>query len=230
MEDYAAKMQLKSDAALRVYVTGYAQYRDEAVLAALAELRRRDQPAPEEDELRPLLEAAVRQQQATTPAPTPPSERPTAKPVATEETELDPNAPTLYTPGVIVLFSVLFHFITGAILLALNLKALGRSRAIWGLVAFVLAYIVGELLVIRLLMTRYGTSALDPLLVAALNLPAILAYILWFWPRYVGTHRFHSRKWLLPLLICFVVVALLQVGAVYLLKQVPGGAQLLHRP
>ncbi|NML67047.1 hypothetical protein HHL22_17715 [Hymenobacter sp. RP-2-7] len=230
MEDYAAKMQLKSDAALREYVTGYAQYRDEAVLAALAELRRRDQPAPEETELRPLLEAVVRQQQATAPAPTPPPERAAAKPPAAEETELDPNAPTLYTPGVIVLFSVLFHFITGAILLALNFKTLGRSRAIWGLGAFVLAYIVGELLVMRLLMARYGTGALDPLLVAALNLPAILAYILWFWPRYVGTHRFRSRSWLLPLLICFVVIAVLQMLMVYLLKQVPGGAQLLQRP
>lgn len=230
MEDYAAKMQLKSDAALREYVTGYAQYRDEAVLAALAELRRRGQPAAEEVELRPLLEAAV-QQQAAAAATVAPPERPTpAKPLAADEAELDANAPTLYTPGVIVLFSVLFHFITGAILLALNFKALGRSRAIWGLGAFVLAYIVGELVVVRLLMNHYGTSALDPLLVAALNLPAILTYILWFWPRYVGTHRFRSRSWLLPLLICFVVIAVLQMVVVYLLKQLPGGAQFLQRP
>ena len=41
MEDYAAKMLLKTDAALREYVAGHAQYRDAAVLAALAELRRR---------------------------------------------------------------------------------------------------------------------------------------------------------------------------------------------
>jgi hypothetical protein len=53
MEDYAAKMQLKSDTALRDYVTGYAQYREVAVLAAFDELRRRGQPAPEEAALRP---------------------------------------------------------------------------------------------------------------------------------------------------------------------------------
>ena len=46
MEDYAAKMQLKTDAALREYVNGYAQYREAAVLAAFDELRRRGQPAP----------------------------------------------------------------------------------------------------------------------------------------------------------------------------------------
>lgn len=228
MEDYGAKMQLKSNAALREYVTGYAQYRDEAVLAALAELRRRNQPAPEETELRPLLEAAVSQQQAAIVAL--PERAVAAKPPATEATEPGPDAPMLYTPGVIVLFSVLFHFITGAVLLAINFKTLGRSRAIWGLVAFVVAYIVGEALVIHFLMDHYGASALDPLLVAGLNLPAILAYILWFWPRYVGTYQFRSRNWLLPLLICFVAVALLQFLFVYLLKQVPGGAQFLQKP
>ena len=226
MEDYAAKMLLKSDAALREYVTSYSQYRDEAVLAALAELRRRDQPAAEETELRPLLEAAISRQPVVVAAP---AERPAvARPAG--EAALDPDAPVLYTPGVIVLFSVLFHFIAGAVLLSLNFKALGRSRAIWWLVAFVVAYIAGEALVIRLLMDHYGASAFDPLLVAALNLPAILTYILWFWPRYVGTHQFRSRNWLLPLLICFVAVVLLQIGAVYLLKQVPGGAQFLHQP
>ena len=55
MEDYAAKMPLKSDADLRGYVTGYAQYREAAVLAAFDELRRRGQPAPEEPALRPAL-------------------------------------------------------------------------------------------------------------------------------------------------------------------------------
>ena len=53
MEDYAAKMLLKTDAALREYVTGHVQYREAAVLAALDELRRRGQPAPEEAALRP---------------------------------------------------------------------------------------------------------------------------------------------------------------------------------
>jgi hypothetical protein len=59
MEDYAAKMALKPDAALREYVTGHAQYREDAVLAALDELRRRGQPALEEATLRPQLEAAA---------------------------------------------------------------------------------------------------------------------------------------------------------------------------
>ena len=64
MEDYAAKMALKPDADLREYVTGHAQYREGAVLAALDELRRRGLPAPEDATLRPALEAAVQAQAA----------------------------------------------------------------------------------------------------------------------------------------------------------------------
>ena len=59
MEDYAAKMLLKTDAALREYVTGHVQYREAAVLAALDELSRRGQPAPEEAALRPGLETGA---------------------------------------------------------------------------------------------------------------------------------------------------------------------------
>jgi hypothetical protein len=217
MEDYAAKMALKPDAALREYVTGYAQYREEAVLAALDELRRRGQPAPEETSLRPALEATVQTLRAE---------------AATKASELsrtegqalpDEEQPVLYTPGVIVLFSVLFNtIITGAVLLALNLRRLKQTKAIWGLVVFVLAYLLAEAVVVNMLMQHY---ALSPWFVSLLNLPAILVYILWFWPRYVGTYQFQPRGWLIPLLVCFVIV----MGLGLVLSHIPGAAQLMKQ-
>lgn len=214
MEDYAAKMQLKSDAALREYVTGYAQYRDEAVLAALGELRRRGQPAAEEAELRPLLEAAVQQQAAAAAIALPNS---ISAQVSSEEEQ-----PALYTPGVIILFSVLFNtIITGAVLLAINLRRLKQTKALWGLAAFVLAYLVLEGVVVSMFFAQ--KAKLSPFLIPLLNLPAILAYILWFWPRYVGTYQFQPRSWLMPLLICFIIVMALGL----LLSHLPGFAQLM---
>ena len=220
MEDYAAKMALKSDAALREYVTGHAQYREEAVLAALAALRQRGQPAPEEAALRPQLEAAVQQAAAAAPASAP--GRP-ADPAA-----LPPeDQPVLYTPGVIVLFSVLFNtIIAGAVLLALNMRRLKQTRAIWGLAAFVVVYLIGEAVVVNMFMQTYKLS---PLFVSLLNLPAILAYILWFWPRYVGTHQFQPRGWLVPLFICFVILLVLGLLARYWLQHMPGAALLLKQ-
>jgi hypothetical protein len=201
MEDYAAKMALKPDAALREYVAGHAQYREDAVLAALDELRRRGQPAPEEDALRPALEVAVQQQAAALPPP--------ASPI-TETAVPEAEQPELYAPGVIVLFSVLFTIISGAVLLAANLRRLKQPKAAWGVAAFV------EL--VNVLMKH---NTLNPLLLSLINLPAILAYVLWFWPRYVGKSQFQSRSWLVPLLICFIIVLALQL----LLRQlVPAGS------
>jgi len=215
MEDYAAKMALKTAAALREYVTGYVQYREEAVLAALAELRQRGQPAPEEEALRPQLEATVQQAAVTVQL---------SQPTPAEASALPPDEqPVLYTPGVIVLFSVLFNtIITGAVLLAINMRRLKNTKAIWVLVAFVLAYLVGEAVVVNQFMKSYSLS---PLFVSLLNLPAILAYILWFWPRYVGTHAFQPRGWLMPLLICFGIV----IGLGLLLPHLPGAAQFMKQ-
>lgn len=219
MEDYAAKMALKPVAELRAYVADYAQYREEAVLAALAELRRRGQPAPEEAELRPQLEAVAQQQQVAA------AQASQAERLRTEANAVE--VPVLYTPGVIVLFSVLFNTIlTGAVLLAINLRRMKRTKAIWGLVAFVVAYLLAESWIVNLLVARYSINAF---VLSLLNLPAILAYVLWFWPRYVGTYQFQPRGWLVPLLICFIIMMGLGLLARYMLQHVPGAAQLLKQ-
>jgi hypothetical protein len=221
MEDYAAKMALKSDAALREYVAGHLQYREGAVLAALDELQRRGQPAPEDATLRAPLEAAVREQQAAQAK----LEKP-ASTLADKEIPAD-EQPVLYTPGVIVLFSVLFNTIlAGAVLLAINLRRVNRGKAIWGLAAFVIGYLLLESLIVNAMIQR---GAINPLLLSLLNLPAILIYVLWFWPRYVGTYQFQPRGWLMPLLVCLVIMMGLGMLAKYALPFIPGAEQMLQQ-
>lgn len=217
MEDYAAKMALKPDAALREYVTGYAQYREAAVLAALDELRRRGQPAPEESALRPALEAAVQAQaEAAKVAQLSAS--------ATLERD-DANLPALYTPVAIMLFSVMFSVVAGAVLLALNLRQLKRQGAVLKLVLFVGAYLVLKTLLFKYLSDHYKISAL---LLSVLDLPLILTYVLWFWPRYVNTTQFQPRSWLLPLAICGGLMLLLGLAARYAVLHMPGAAQMMQ--
>jgi lysylphosphatidylglycerol synthetase-like protein (DUF2156 family) len=224
MEDYAAKMALKTDAALREYVTGHAQYREDAVLAALDELHRRGQPAPEEAGLRPALEVAaqaLRAQQAAAEASLPAARSTTGEDIVPEA-----DQPVLYTPGIIVLFSVLFNTIAGAILLAINMHRVKRTKAIWGLAAFVLVYLIVESMIVNAMMR---SGPLNPLLLSILNLPAILAYVLWFWPRYVGTYQFQPRGWLMPMLICLVIMVGLGLLARYALPYIPGAEQMLKQ-
>ena len=218
MEDYAAKMQLKSDAALREYVTGYAQYREAAVLAAFDELRRRGQPAPEEAALRPTLQAAAdaqRQQDTVAEA-----ER------QQELAEADPEAveaasPALYSPISIVLFSVLpmSTMLTGGVMMCINLFRLGKKRAMVGLIGFIIAYLFLGSILVNWAVLQQGMSPVWGFLL--FNLPAALAYVLWFWPRYVGTATFRSRSVLIPMLVCMLLVWGLQKLTPYLIEQQP---------
>jgi hypothetical protein len=212
MEDYAAKMLLKTDAALREYVTGHAQYREAAVLAALDELRRRGQAAPEEASLRPGLEVAAAEQ-ATREAALEAERQQTSFPdaTATEET-----GPALFSPGTILMFSLFFSMLAGGVLLGLNLARLRRWGALAALGIFLIGYLVASTLAMNWLVARFG---LNPLLSLALNVPAIAAYLLWFWPRYVGAEPYRSRGWLLPLAICFLLALGVQKGSKYILEQ-----------
>lgn len=197
MEDYAAKMQLKTTAALREYVTGYVQYREEAVLAAFDELRRRGQPAPEEAGLRPLLEpAAAIAAQAETARQQAMAEAAAEK---GEEADAVPAGPALYSPVAIIFFSIFSPFppLAGGVLLGLNLGFLKRWWALVGLVGVLALYGLG--------LWQLWRMGVSPLMLELLKLPVILLYLLWFWPRYVAVRSFRSRSWLPPLLACLVV-------------------------
>ncbi len=188
MEDYAAKMALKPYADLRAYVTGHAQYREDAVLAALDELRRRGQPAPEDADLRPALEAVVQEQ----------ARQAAQQPAPVEEEEL----PRLYSPAGIVVMSAMVSVVAGAVLLALNMRMMKRGKAVLGLAAFVLVYMIGRTLLITWLARHHMMTPLSFII----DLPIIFAYIWWFWPRYVGTYQFQPRNWLLPLGACILLI------------------------
>lgn len=190
MEDYAAKMALKTYADLRAYVTGHAQYREDAVLAALNELRLRGQPAPEDADLRPALEAVVQEQ----------ARQAAQQPAPVEEEEL----PRLYSPAGIVVMSAMVSVVAGAVLLALNMRMMKRGKAVLGLAAFVLVYMVGRTLLVTWLVKN---NMMTPF-TFIIDLPIIFAYIWWFWPRYVGTYQFQPRNWLLPLGACILLLTI----------------------
>lgn len=222
MEDYAAKMQAKSLTELHQYVSGYAQYRDDAVLAALAELRRRGQPAPEEDALRPSLETAVAQQRVEDDA---------VEAVRRREAPFDPDTaegPELFSPGTIVLFSLMFSMLAGGVLLGINLFRLRRTQALAGLVAFIVGCLLAGGYALRWAAAAGNPTALL-LVPVVVNVVALAAFFLWFWPRYVGPQPYRSRSWLLPFLLFMAVVLVLR-SALPLLKDehgaplVPGSA------
>ena len=205
MEDYAAKMLLKTDAALREYVTGHVQYREAAVLAALDELRRRDQPAPEEAALRPGLEAGAAAQRVAEEetAARQAAERPAPPRTLGVPEEIPADAPALYSPLTIILFSIMSVPI-GGILLGLNLFRIGQKKALLGLVAFILAYMGAGMALLALAASQGSSMFVWGLL--GLNLLATMVYLQWFWPRYMGATVYRSRSALIPLAVCLLLV------------------------
>lgn len=186
-EDYAAKMSRKTDAELRDYVLNRYQYQEEAVLAALQEAEQRQLTLPGVDapQIRQELAGIVTQQQAA---------RQQAEVVqAAAEAEALDEGPRLYSPTAITLFSLCFSTLLGGILLALNFRTLHRKGATLRLVAFFVGYLLVKSMLFSLGLFAFFFVA---------DLVAVLAYNLWFWPRYVGVERYQSRSWLVLFLAC----------------------------
>lgn len=222
-EEYAAKMSRKTDAELRDYVDNRYQYREEAVLAALEELARRGIPEPTAaaitEELQISQQETNRREAAAREAEV---EREQARRVARGDVmpeEEKETGPALYSPGTIALFSMLpmSMMIGGGILLGLNLFRLRRIRALLLLLAFMVVYLLVFSNIVAWVVMQAG---LPPLLGFLLfNLPAMLVYIRWFWPRYITPGHYRSRSIFLPMILSFLIAWALQYYAVpYLLK------------
>lgn len=217
-DEYAEKMSRKPLSELLLYVRNRAEYREDAVLAALDELERRGEHPAEavtlRAELGPIVELQRQQKAATAVAK--PSLKDEADPTQDEE-----EAPALYSPGTIVLFSILpiSMMIGGGVLLGINLFRLRRMRALLGLIVFIVVYMMVGSQILSWAVLQQG---LNPFLGTLLfNVPAVLAYLLWFWPRYVHTDNYRSKSILPPIIICFLIVWGLQLALPYLIKQQP---------
>lgn len=111
----------------------------------------------------------------------------------------DEQAPTLYSDRVIYTFSVLFSVVFGGILLAMNLKEVGKKRAIYGVISFSILYAAFSI---------YLLNALNSSSVGTILMNGIGAVILneVFWRKYIGKETvYHKRVWLKPLIIALVI-------------------------
>ncbi|TGE15647.1 hypothetical protein [Hymenobacter elongatus] len=199
-EEYAEKMPRKTDAELLLYLRNRAEYREDAVLAALEELTRRGhQPADAESiraELQPVVDQQRQERQAL-------EARRIAVEATPETLTTEAAGPALYSPGTIALFSMLISFLAGGALLVLNMVRLKESGKALRVVAFMIGFMVASSYTLQWLMQTYGPHLW---FVSVVNLIAALTYLLYFWPQYVGPRAYVSRQWLPALLICLALV------------------------
>ncbi|UOR04721.1 hypothetical protein MUN82_17445 [Hymenobacter aerilatus] len=212
-EDYAAKMGRKTDAELRQYVDHYSDYQEEAVLAALDELERRGQEVAAAGAIRTDVQPVVAQRAAEA------ATIRAAEVAAVAEPE-QVAGPELYSPATIAIFSVMFSFLAGGILLAINLFKLDKQSKALRLLLFVVLYLLGSSYLLQWAVLQFGESA--KWISAAVNLGAVVAYLWFFWPRYVGQRSYLSRGWLPALVVCLLVFGALYWLMLPLMGQMSG--------
>ncbi len=219
-DEYAEKMSRKSLPELQLYVQNHVEYREDAVLAALTELERRGEQPTEAAAIRAALTPIVEQQRAAQ------AELAASRPAVPGQATPAADAPALYSPGTIVLFSMLpiSTMVGGGVLLGINLFRLRRMKALLGLILFIVGYLVAAS---QVLTWAVLTQGLHPLIGSLLfNVPAVLVYLFWFWPRYVRTDTYRSKSMIPPIIICFLLVWGLQRAMPYLIKQQPKEVQM----
>ncbi|WP_196955429.1 hypothetical protein [Hymenobacter guriensis] len=199
-------MSRKSLPELYLYVHKRGEYREDAVLAALDELARRGEQPAEAEAIRAELLPIVEQQQEEKKQLAVRDVEPTA---ATAYVPTEDTGPALYTPGTIVLFSMLFSFLAGGILLVMNMFRLKEPGKAIRVVVFMAAFLAAQYYGLLWLNAEYGPQiqvAQVQIVSVVVNFVAVLIYLLYFWPRYVGAQPYVSRRWLPALIVCLVLL------------------------
>lgn len=198
MEDYAAKMAGKTDAELQLYLERRTEYRDDAVLAALAELERRGHTVPGAAALRPELEAGAQRAAVLAAAAAPPAwVRPAEAEGAEEEAEVADDAPALYSPITVAVYTIM-SFGVGGILMLLNLLRLRRYGGAALLMALVIAAVAA---------LSWGSKYIEVMYVLmGINFVLALLFLYVLWPYFIGQQAYRPRNGITP----FIVVILVQ--------------------
>jgi hypothetical protein len=208
-DEYADKMSRKPLSELLLYVQNRAEYREDAVLAALNELEQRgEQPAEAAAIRAELLPVVEKQREEKAKAIVLPVTRPDD--VVLGQVPASEEGPALYSPGTIVLFSMLFSFLAGGALLIINMFRLKEAGKALRIVLFIVVLLLASSYGLKWMMNEYKAQA--RFFSVGVNLIAVLAYLLYFWPRYVGPRPYVSRQWFPALLVCAALL-----GGLYLL-------------
>jgi len=171
--DFAALMIEKSDDGLKKYIDDYSKYMPEAIEAAINELKRRGHTFSEKetDSFKDLL----RSQKETI-------EKRKNEPLSPfkwdESAVSDENVPKLFSQRTIYGFAALFGVVTGAILLAVNIKRLGKTAGILPTICFGVLYSVAQGWILSSIGARGSVLAVS--ILGAIILNGL------FWKKYIG--------------------------------------------
>ncbi|PKP46846.1 MAG: hypothetical protein CVT94_13285 [Bacteroidetes bacterium HGW-Bacteroidetes-11] len=186
---FSNKMVNMTNVELQNYVNDKSLYEDEAVLAAIWELEKRNTADGENRS----IELQIEQKQ---------KEAETRIEKVKKESNItdDPNAQILYHSRFVLIFGAFFSVFAGSILMALNFARLGNKKIAWLVVFSGLVYSTIQILVMDQIGTRNSGLAFFAGLFGMLILESV------FWKRRVPSDlKFRKRSIWGALIISFIV-------------------------
>jgi hypothetical protein len=199
--DFEKLMANKSDEGLMNYVEKIDIYTEEAVVAAVLELKKRGKLFSEEDlkNIRLKLDDKKKAKIA--------EEKEWEKSSLTRNVVTDENAPAYYSHRAIWGFSVVFTVIFGAVLFSSNLKGKGNAR--WIVLGFGIIYTGVAIFLLSLVPRNTG-------LTIGVNGAGAWIMTQFFWNKYLGEDtKYRAKSILKPLIISIVVSIPFILAAIY---------------
>lgn len=113
--------------------------------------------------------------------------------------ENEANKPKLYSKTLIIVFSLLFSPIFAAVLLMLNLKAIGKNKERFYVLLFATVYLFATAAVLQIF-------SLPPNLTFIANVIGAAILNEYFWNKYIGRDTlFEKKSWIKPALVSVAV-------------------------
>jgi len=187
--DFTTLMAGKSEESLRQYVTSASKYQQEAVDAAIEELKLRGLSISEEEQQILHSEIAERNRKNSLEHLS----------WSSENIVADEDAPLFYSQKAIWIFSTLFSALAGTILLLSNIKRSKDKKGYALILIFGISYTVLSIFCAMLFNTLTKPSIFPAFLLGGLG-----ALILnnFFWKKYLSDIKYRKRSVLVPTLVC----------------------------
>jgi uncharacterized integral membrane protein len=198
--NYKTLMEKKSDEGLMEYIINIDKYVSGAVIAAVNELKKRGHNFTNE-ELEDIEIKTVKKIQSEKK-----NDNFWSSNSSLENVVDDPDAPLLYSKGVIIGFSTIFTVIFGAVLLASNLKNKKRK---WTVISIGILYTIIVIIV-------SNQTPVPGSLTFALNTGGGYALTASFWDKYIGENtKYRNKPVWKPLIISIIVIIPFIIAAIY---------------
>ncbi|GGG44762.1 hypothetical protein [Bizionia arctica] len=199
---YIDKFQKKTDSELEAIIEHKEKYNDEALLATIEVLKSRNRESAIFETIETEIQLSKENEIL-------------AQKLTIEEDKKNNNisdnstAPELYSKRVIMVFSVLFSTIFGAVLLMANLKQTGNTKGQMQVLIFGVLYTIGSVVIIDLLKIQSNLGII-------FNFVGVGILTEYFWNKYIGKEVEHkNRSWIKPAIISVLITIPLMLIIIY---------------